>query len=146
MTADFREYLDGQITDLTSNMEKRGGGVTGLYFKDFDKELSGVRQLIMEFETCDSMGANFINSALEQFAQTLQMAMPSIEIVMSILSNYTPSCKVKATVQCDIEFVGIIMVQVDSFITTIPDDIVCDKTLACSMHIHTFSCIQNCVA
>lgn len=56
------------------------------------------------------MGANFINSCLEQFAKSLQreaaqsslLAGSSIEVVMSILSNYVPQCVVKATVSCPV--------------------------------------------
>ena len=59
------------------------------------------------------MGANFINSCLEQFAKTLQEGAASyadftdeekaIEVVMSILSNYVPNCLVKAEVSCPVE-------------------------------------------
>ena len=68
-------------------------------------------QLEAKFETCDSMGANFINSCLESFAKTLQKLVESsteledkyIQILMSILSNYTPECVVKAWVECPID-------------------------------------------
>ena len=66
----------------------------------------------MSFETKDSMGANFINSCLEQFAKTLKEKAShyndfsetekDIEIVMSILSNYVPNCIVRAEVSCPI--------------------------------------------
>jgi hydroxymethylglutaryl-CoA reductase len=69
-------------------------------------------QLVAEFETCDSMGANFINSCLEQFSQTLQNSIAkdsrftaeeqNIEVVMCILSNYTPECLVRSEVSCKI--------------------------------------------
>jgi hydroxymethylglutaryl-CoA reductase len=52
------------------------------------------------------MGANFINSCLEQFSKTLKENYddPSnIEIIMSILSNYVPNCLVKAEVSCKID-------------------------------------------
>ena len=65
------------------------------------------------FETLDAMGANFINSCLEQFAETLKQEALSyttfskeeqqIEVVMSILSNYVPNCIVKAEVSCKVE-------------------------------------------
>ncbi len=53
------------------------------------------------------MGANFINSCLEQFAKTLRKRdkadstftddeKDSVQIVMCILSNYTPDCIVRA--------------------------------------------------
>ncbi|MEO8169884.1 MAG: hypothetical protein ABI575_03370, partial [Oxalobacteraceae bacterium] len=66
------------------------------------------------FDTKDSMGANFINSCLEQFGKTLkeevekeeaftQKEKESLQIVMNILSNYTPNCIVRAEVSCKIE-------------------------------------------
>mgnify|MGYP003313818902 FL=1 len=58
------------------------------------------------------MGANFINSCLEQFASTLKNEIKkcsditnsdySLEIIMSILSNYVPECLVRAEVSCDL--------------------------------------------
>ena len=64
------------------------------------------------FETIDSMGANFINSCLEQLAKTFKDAAHSyidfnlnerdITIVMSILSNYVPNCLVRAEVSCQV--------------------------------------------
>jgi hydroxymethylglutaryl-CoA reductase len=59
------------------------------------------------------MGANFINSCLEQFAKTLKEEAltysafseeeKDIEVVMSILSNYVPNCIVRAEVSCPID-------------------------------------------
>jgi hydroxymethylglutaryl-CoA reductase len=53
------------------------------------------------------MGANFINSCLEQFAKTFknkseEFGIQSIQIVMSILSNFVPNCVVRAEVSCAI--------------------------------------------
>jgi len=53
------------------------------------------------------MGANFINSCLEQFAQTFKSEAEetldgNLDIVMSILSNYVPNCLVRAEVSCPI--------------------------------------------
>ena len=58
------------------------------------------------FDTQDAMGANFINSCLEQFAKTFKNNFTEkneIEIIMSILSNYVPECIVKAEVSCKVE-------------------------------------------
>jgi hydroxymethylglutaryl-CoA reductase len=58
------------------------------------------------------MGANFINSCLEQFAKTLKAEAhdfeaftdeeKDIQVVMSILSNYVPNCVVRAEVSCEV--------------------------------------------
>ena len=98
---------------ITQNMEKRGGGITDIKLRDKTDELAGYFQLHCTFETVDSMGANFINSCLEQFAKTFETSAESfeafseeekeIQIVMSILSNYVPNCLVKAEVSCPVE-------------------------------------------
>jgi hydroxymethylglutaryl-CoA reductase len=86
---------------LTANMTKRGGGITAIELKDKTEELENYFQIHVSFETVDSMGANFINSCLEVMANVFKTE--GIEIVMSILSNYTPECIVKAEVSCHVD-------------------------------------------
>lgn len=97
---------------LIQNMQARGGGVDTIELKSFP-ELAHYYQLLVSFETCDSMGANFINSCLESFGSTLEKHITQsdtlsddqreVEIIMAILSNYTPDCLVKAWVTCPID-------------------------------------------
>ena len=54
----------------------------------------------------DAMGANFINSCLEQIASSFKSCSEEIQIVMSILSNYVPDCLVRAEVSCEVESLG----------------------------------------
>ena len=99
--------------NITANMRARGGGILGLKLIDKTAELEGYYQLEARFETCDSMGANFINSCLEQFSKTLERLLQEspdfsdaeshIQVVMSILSNYTPECLVRSEVSCPVE-------------------------------------------
>ncbi|MEL6987074.1 MAG: hydroxymethylglutaryl-CoA reductase, degradative [Bacteroidota bacterium] len=98
----FKNILINEAKSITCNMEKRGGGIKSVKLLDLSSEVDSLFQLKVSFDTCDSMGANFINSVLENFAQTLQNHF-DVEIVMSILSNYTPNCLVKASVECPIE-------------------------------------------
>lgn len=101
---------------ITKNMQKRGGGVTDIQLRDLSNSLSNYYQLHCTFETLDAMGANFINSCLEQFAKTFTQQAKSfdlftssekdIEIVMSILSNYVPNCLVRAEVSCPVQDLG----------------------------------------
>lgn len=96
--------------NLTVNMQKRGGGILDIVLRDKTSELENYYQLHATFETKDSMGANFINSCLEQFAKTLKEEAQkwelfteeekNIQVVMSILSNYVPQCIVRAEVSC----------------------------------------------
>lgn len=97
---------------LTQNMSKRGGGILDIVLKDKTALLPNYFQLHATFDTRDSMGANFINSCLEQFATTLKETAENFEdftasekditVIMSILSNYVPNCLVRAEVSCKI--------------------------------------------
>ena len=97
---------------LTAKMEERGGGITGIELKSLPHILPNYFQLDAGFETCDAMGANFINSCLEQFGKSLldyfetseKISEDSreCEIIMSILSNYTPESHVRAWVECPV--------------------------------------------
>ncbi len=105
---DVKKTLIAESQHITANMTQRGGGILGIELVDFTAEEADYYQLRCSFETCDSMGANFINSVLEQFGQTLEWFLAeqtSIEpiIVMCILSNFTPNCLVRAWVECDIQ-------------------------------------------
>ena len=98
---------------ITASMEKRGGGIMDIELKDKTSELDDYYQLHATFETLDAMGANFINSCLEQFAKTFTKAAQDhsefneeekdIQVVMSILSNYVPECLVRVEVSCKVE-------------------------------------------
>ena len=98
---------------ITKNMELRGGGILDIQLKDKTNHIKGYYQLHASFETLDAMGANFINSCLEQFAKTFKSEAlefesfseeeKNIQIVMSILSNYSPNCLVRAEVSCDVD-------------------------------------------
>ena len=98
--------------NITASMAKRGGGIRNIALRDLTHKMDHYFQLHCTFETKDAMGANFINSCLEQFAQTLSSEAKQhtafskteaqLEVVMSILSNFVPQCLVRAEVQCPI--------------------------------------------
>ena len=108
-----KSNLVASTESITKNMQKRGGGILSLELRDKTTELENYYQLHVTFETKDSMGANFINSCLEQLAKTLKVEAQNytyftetekeITIVMSILSNYVPNCIVRAEVSCAVE-------------------------------------------
>lgn len=103
----FKPKLLESVKELSKNMEKRGGGVIDITLIDKSNQLNNYFYLHCTFETADAMGANFINSCLEQFAQTFKSEALKkgldLEIVMSILSNYVPECMVRAEVSCNID-------------------------------------------
>lgn len=104
------------VQPITKNMENRGGGVSKIELVDLTAQELGLYQLKCSFETVDSMGANFINSCLEAFAQILvdeiqlspnfSIKEKDVKIIMSILSNFTPDCVVRAELSCKIAELG----------------------------------------
>ncbi|MDP3463047.1 MAG: hydroxymethylglutaryl-CoA reductase, degradative [Bacteroidales bacterium] len=109
----IEQRLREAVKPITANMEKRGGGILDISLVDMTDKIENYYQLMVSFETKDSMGANFINSVLEEFGQTLtvflseqiQLELQSrqCEIIMAILSNFTPDCIVKTWVECSFE-------------------------------------------
>ena len=98
---------------ITKKMRERGGGISNIKLVDKSKELKSYYQLHVDFNTIDSMGANFINSCLEIISKNFKELLNDsskfkesekrIEIIMSILSNYTPECIVESSVECKID-------------------------------------------
>ena len=109
----IEERLLADTAAMTEKMRKRGGGILGMKLIDYTAQIPDYYQIRVEFGTGDAMGANFINSALEQFGHSLQdffaeqQDMPEelrkVEIIMTILSNNTPDCRVKVWVECPVE-------------------------------------------
>lgn len=109
---ELKQVLLESCEDLTVNMRNRGGGVVDLELIDFSSLEPNYFQIRASFETCDSMGANFINSVLERFGDTLEYyfdtksdlpdAERDVEVIMCILSNFTPNCLVRAWVECPV--------------------------------------------
>jgi hydroxymethylglutaryl-CoA reductase len=106
---EIKSKLLAESAFLTAKMEERGGGITEIELKSLPHILPNYFQLDVGFETCDAMGANFINSCLEQFGKSLQdyfhtsdkvsTGQRECEIIMAILSNYTPESRVRAWVE-----------------------------------------------
>jgi len=113
---DLKEFLFEGTQDLTKNMNDRGGGISSIELVDFSDEEPDYYQIRASFETCDSMGANFINSILEQFGILLNEFIinrtdlseeeKDVEIIMAILSNFTPECLIRSTVSCKVDELG----------------------------------------
>jgi hydroxymethylglutaryl-CoA reductase len=112
----IKAELKQGVKHITAKMEERGGGVTDMEMLDFTHLEPNYYQMRVYFETVDSMGANFINSCLEEFGSQLtekivtsdlfKASEKEIEVVMCILSNYTPECLVQAEVSCKVSELG----------------------------------------
>ena len=107
----LKQQLLQRTAGITANMESRGGGVLDMELIDKTGSLENYYQLSVKFDTRDSMGANFINSCLEEYAAGLVTFVNEsglfkgepLKVIMSILSNYTPECLVKTWVECDVK-------------------------------------------
>ncbi len=105
----IKQEILAEVQPLIANMEKRGGGISSIELRDKTDLEENYFQLYCVFETCDAMGANFINSILESFGEKLRSLVDreftenNLIVIMCILSNYTPNCRVKATLSCPIE-------------------------------------------
>ncbi len=110
---EIRKNIIKGLKSITSNMEKRGGGIISLELVDMNNKIDSYYQIFVKFTTIDSMGANFINTCLEKITeifksyieekQFLDKTDEKIDFIMSILSNYTPNCLVKSSVECKVE-------------------------------------------
>lgn len=112
----LKKELYDKTQHLTEGMRKRGGGIVDIELIDFTAKEKGLYQLRATFETGDAMGANFVNTVLEEFGRILQefcFGYPDfndeerdVTIIMCILSNFTPECLVRVTAECPVEALG----------------------------------------
>ena len=117
LLSSLRTRVRARTAELTARMEARGGGVRGITWKHLPEVAPDYYQLLVSFGTADSMGANFINTVLEAYGDELEdWAADSydlnederrLEVVMAILSNYTPNCVVRAWVSSPVEAMNI---------------------------------------
>ena len=109
---EIEKRLLADTDSMTEKMRKRGGGILGMQLINYSAQIPDYYQIRVEFATGDAMGANFINSVLEQFGHSLQdffaerndlsEDLRKVEIIMTILSNNTPDCRVKVWVECPV--------------------------------------------
>ncbi|MFB6318979.1 hydroxymethylglutaryl-CoA reductase [Saccharicrinis sp. FJH54] len=107
--AELTTVLNDVTTSLTGNMQKRGGGITAYSLIPHPNVSFSCIELHVEFETADSMGANFINSCLEAIAAEIPVFTeehfpdyPGADVIMAILSNHTPHCIVECYVEAPV--------------------------------------------
>ena len=113
---DSKSKLIDATSKISSKMIERGGGINSINLIDMSRKYNNYYQLSISFNTIDSMGANFINSCLEIISKKMceEIKIPEyltekekdINIIMSILSNSTPNCIVKANAECQIDEIG----------------------------------------
>lgn len=109
----IKDKFYSETYSITKNMQLRGGGILDIELINKTNDEPGYFQLKATFDTCDSMGANFINSVLEEFSKILKNEIEistllskeekELQVIMCILSNYTPNCLVRAEVSASID-------------------------------------------
>lgn len=114
---ELKEKLMEKTAPVTQNMVKRGGGIRDIRLIDKTLSMAHYYQLMAEFETVDSMGANFINTCLEEMASALVEYISgsghfhgeekNVNVIMAILSNYTPDCLVECRIETGIRDLGV---------------------------------------
>lgn len=104
-----REALLNAARPITEKMTARGGGISSFMLKDLTHVEDDYFQVDISAITMDSMGANFINSTLECIAGEMkrlfkeQKVSGELEVIMCILSNYTPDCVAHVEVEARVE-------------------------------------------
>jgi hydroxymethylglutaryl-CoA reductase len=90
------------------HMKSRGGGILSIRLRNQPEWPDGYYQLEVIFDTADAMGANLINSCLEIISRHMAHQAESsgisekLEVIMAILSNYSPGCLVECLVTADV--------------------------------------------
>lgn len=109
----IKSELIKSVSHLNERMITRGGGIVDMEVIPTGEAKRNLWQLLIKFKTADSMGANYINSCLEEMAprfrdilntnHSLKNNFSDAKIIMRILSNYTPECVVNCSVSCPID-------------------------------------------
>ena len=102
-------FLLERLKKITSSMERRGGGILSLELVDETASIDHLWKLELKVETINSMGANFVNTCLEDMAEALDLyfaddghpEVKNLQVAMAILSNYTPECTVTVEASCE---------------------------------------------
>jgi hydroxymethylglutaryl-CoA reductase len=109
----LRLFLLERMKKLTVNMVRRGGGILTLELLDETLAIPHLYKLELKVETINSMGANFLNTCLEDLAEALELYFAAddpggknLQIAMAILSNYTTECTITVEASCKIEELG----------------------------------------
>ncbi len=107
----LKAHLLEHLKKVTASMVHRGGGVISLELIDETRSIENLYKLELEVDTVNSMGANFINTCLEDMAEGLEVFFGDgkeindreCQVSMAILSNNTAKCTVTVEASCQID-------------------------------------------
>ncbi len=108
----IKKKILSSIDQLTGSMKKRGGGIRKIELIVQNDSSKNYYRLQVSFNTVDAMGANFINTIIEELgiilkehieqAKAANLLDGRAEVIMAILSNYTPESLVSVCVETDV--------------------------------------------
>ena len=112
-----RGKMISAMDPFTESMRKRGGGIKNISLVNLSDRLDEFFQLHVAFKTADAMGANFINTVLEELAKVWKALVErqaktsdqpgKLDITMAILSNYTPESRVNIWLETAVDALGL---------------------------------------
>ncbi len=104
-------YLLERLKKVTASMVHRGGGILRMELIDETHLIDNLFKLELEVDTVNSMGANFVNTCLEDMAEGLEVFFgvdkdpegKICQVAMAILSNNTVKCTVTVEATCPVD-------------------------------------------
>jgi hydroxymethylglutaryl-CoA reductase len=107
----FVEELKTKNFGISKDQSNQGMKISETWLSDMTLEMDHYYLFGFSIETGKEKGAGFINSFLEKTAgefkkYTEQRAPGKLEILMAVLSNYTPGSFVKMKVECPVNALG----------------------------------------
>ncbi|MBS3776232.1 MAG: hypothetical protein KGY70_13645 [Bacteroidales bacterium] len=107
----FAKEIDIKNFDGSKDLSDHEMKISETWLSDMTSEMDHYYLFGFSFETGNEMGAAFINSFLENTARefkeyTEQHEPGKLEILMAVLSNYTPGSYVKMKVECPVHALG----------------------------------------
>ncbi|MFO8233913.1 MAG: hypothetical protein R6U04_00720 [Bacteroidales bacterium] len=104
----FEDNLKEKIADITNKLDAHSIGLNESWLSDMKSEMENYYMLGFSLETGNSMEANLINSLLEHLAKEFKAFVEKhdpgkLEIILAVLSNYTPGSYVKMKVESPVK-------------------------------------------
>lgn len=96
-----KEIIIEKVKRLTTSMIKRGGGPRNLWLETFKDGEDWYVSMYLSMDTVDAMGANTINTVLEDISEYIEEITKS-KFLMRIISNNAIESIVKARAEIDI--------------------------------------------
>ena len=85
----IKKCIVQETEHITHNMRERGGGISDIELLNLTHLEEDYYQIKFSFDTCDSMGANFINSVLEEASKSLTAFINASADANTTLSKWT---------------------------------------------------------